>query len=153
MNKVDIKNVQSLMITIGDEKFVLERSGKDFVFNKEDRVETENSTYVKTQQVTISENIIDDYTWEPLTYTKEYKEQLEDEYEASLQNKLEEKDNNTKKRVRKYNQIAKKLEEYQKELEYANCNFDTVNDKAQVRERITVLSNMIVLLQWVLKQR
>jgi hypothetical protein len=155
--KEDIKNIQSLQINIGGKTRTFNREGNVFKFSETNNFETVDGSYSCDGTCILSENVISNFEYTPLTYTEEYKQKLKDEYEATLYKNVDvintDFKSNDKKRVRKYNQIAKKLEEYQKELEYANYNFDTVNDKAQVRERITVLSNMIVLLQWVLKQR
>lgn len=151
--KEDIKNIQSLQVNLEGEDFVFNRFGNMFVFNEDNKVETIDGSFSSNRNIQLSEDAMKNLDYTVLTYTEEYKQKLEDEYEATLQNKL---DTKLPKyagvvKVRKPKQIFNKLEEYRKELEYAQFNYPTVEDKELVAEKITVLSNMIKLLEWVLK--
>ena len=172
--KEDIKNVQSLQVNLEGEDFVFNRFGNMFVFNEDNKVETIDGSFSSNRNIQLSEDSVKNLDYTVLTYTEEYKQKLEDEYEATLQNKVDCINTNKtetidKKRVRKYNQIAKKLDEYSKELTYATVRLKHVQkeladhydreyadirdaqEEPELREQITVLSNMIKLLEWVLK--
>lgn len=155
--KEDIKNVQSLQVNLEGEDFVFNRFGNMFVFNEDSKVETVDGSFSSNRNIQLSEDAVKNLDYTVLTYTEEYKQKLEDEYEATLQNKVDDssselytpKQDTSKKRVRKYNQIARQLQEYQIRLNDLTTSIEY--DPIEMQEEIAVLSNMIILLRWVLK--
>ena len=81
--KEDIKNVQSLQVNLEGEDFVFNRFGNMFVFNEDNKVETIDGSFSSNRNIQLSEDSVKNLDYTVLTYTEEYKQKLEDEYEVN----------------------------------------------------------------------